>query len=64
MKITLKAARHNAGYTQQEAADLLGVTPLTILNWEKGKYLPRPRRRRVLAQVYEIPVENIKWEKD
>ena len=33
-KITLKAARVNAGLTQDETAHALGKTKQTIVNWE------------------------------
>lgn len=36
MKVTLKAARVNSGYTQREVADLLGKNVSTIINWENG----------------------------
>ena len=36
MKLSLKSARVNAGYTQTDVAKLLGKHPSTILNWEKG----------------------------
>lgn len=37
MKITLKAARINAGLTQKELAKKLGRSESTIVNWETGK---------------------------
>lgn len=37
MQITLKAARVNAGLTQAEAAEKMGVTTSTICLWESGK---------------------------
>ncbi|MDB6212472.1 helix-turn-helix transcriptional regulator [Gemella haemolysans] len=36
MKVTLKAARVNSGYTQREVADLLDKNVSTIINWENG----------------------------
>ena len=36
-KITLKAARVNAGLTQGEMADRLGVVRETVAAWESGK---------------------------
>lgn len=36
MKVTLKAARINAGYTQSEAAKKLQVSKDSISNWERG----------------------------
>ena len=35
-KITIKAARVNAGLTQVQLADKLGKNPSTIINWENG----------------------------
>lgn len=34
MKLTLKAARVNAGLTQKDAASLLKVHPQTLAKWE------------------------------
>ncbi len=36
-KITLAAARTNAGLTQQEIADKMGVSRSSVINWENGK---------------------------
>ena len=36
-KITLKAARVNAGLTQKEMAKKMGKSEYTIMNWENGK---------------------------
>lgn len=41
-KITLKAARVNAGLTQKELAEKIGITEPTIIKWEKdevGRYI-------------------------
>jgi transcriptional regulator with XRE-family HTH domain len=62
VKISLKAARINADLTQKEAASLLGVTPLTIVNWESGQHKPRERKQDRIAEVYQCPKEFIKWE--
>lgn len=40
MKVTLKAARINAGLTQAEAAQKLNVSKDSISNWERGKTFP------------------------
>lgn len=34
-KITLKAARVNAGLTIKEAAKLIGICETTLIRWEK-----------------------------
>lgn len=36
-KITLEAARVNAGFTQAELAEKMGVSRATVINWEAGK---------------------------
>lgn len=36
IKLTLEAARVNAGYKQAETAKKLGVTQTTLLSWEKN----------------------------
>lgn len=41
-KITLAAARVNAGLTQEQLAEKLGVTRKTYANWETGKTEIKP----------------------
>lgn len=36
IKLTLEAARVNAGYKQAEAAKKLGITQTTLSGWEKN----------------------------
>lgn len=36
IKLTLEAARVNAGYKQAEAAKKLGITQTTLSSWEKN----------------------------
>lgn len=36
IKLTLEAARVNAGYKQSEAAKKLGITQSTLSNWENN----------------------------
>ena len=40
MAITLKSARVNKGLTQVKAAKLIGITPDTLSNYERGKSYP------------------------
>ena len=56
-KISLKAARINARLTQVEAAERIGVTKETIINWEKSKSEPKLKQVKRLADIYNIPVE-------
>lgn len=59
MEITLKACRINAGLTQVQLADAIGVTPLTISNWELGKTEPSLSCLRKISEVTQIPLDNI-----
>ena len=56
-KITLKAARVNAGMTQDEAAQALGRTKQTIVNWETGMTEIKFRDLCALSELYQMPIE-------
>ena len=36
IKLTLKAARVNAGLTQKQLANLMGISESTMIKWEKS----------------------------
>lgn len=55
LKISLAAARVNAGYTQAEVAKMLHKTPQTIVNWENGKSLIDTANFVFLCKLYKIP---------
>lgn len=59
MKITLKAARINAGYTQKQAADELDVSKDTISNWERGKNFPDVLDLKKIEDLYGVPYKDI-----
>lgn len=59
MKMTLKAARVNAGLTQTEFADALGVSKMTVFEWENGKRRVRPVYMPMIAQVTGVSVNDI-----
>lgn len=54
MKITLKACRTNAGYSQKEIAQILNKTKETIVSWEKGKTMPDGFELQKLAKIYGV----------
>ena len=45
--------------TQQELANAVGVTRLTIHSIEKGKFIPSTLLALKIARFYEKPVEDI-----
>lgn len=59
INITLEAARVNAGYTQEQAASILGVSRSTIINWENGKTIPGIPSMHKMSQLYGIPLDCI-----
>ena len=61
MGITLRAARVNRGLTQAEAAELMGVKPRTIVNWENGSSLPNVAAVNKIIEVYGIPFDDLNF---
>jgi len=59
MAITLKAARVNAGYTQEEAAKLLGVSEPTLVNYEKGRRFPDVRVIKRIEELYGVEYRDL-----
>ena len=45
--------------TQQELADRVGVTRLTILSIERGRYNPSVGLALRIAEVFGVPVEDL-----
>lgn len=62
MKITLRAARVNAGLTQVEAAARAGIARCTVNRWETGKYKIPMEAIRKLCTVYGVDVRDIRLE--
>ena len=59
IQISLAAARVNAGLTQEAVAEKMGVTKQTIVNWEKGRLVPKIPEMEMLSRIYKIPQDNI-----
>ena len=51
--------RSKSDITQQQLADLVGVTRQTIIAIEKGKYNPSVGLAIKLARVFDVPVESV-----
>ncbi len=62
MKLNLKAARYQAGMTQEEAGKVLGVGQFTISKWETGEIRVLLEMRPVIANAYGLEVEQIDWQ--
>jgi DNA-binding XRE family transcriptional regulator len=61
IRISLEAARVNAGMTQPQAAQALGVSVATLLKWEKGTTSPNIEKAIALAGLYAIPLDAINF---
>ena len=60
-KITLSAARVNAGYSQKAAAELLNISNKTMCNWEKGKSFPDQPMIERLCKLYGVTYDMINF---
>lgn len=61
MKLTLKAARVNAGLTQEEVAKEVGKSKNTIANYENGKSTPDMNTGKALAALYGLSVDDLNF---
>lgn len=59
VQISIAACRVNAGLTQREFADKVGVSLATITNWEGGKSEPDLSQVRKISELSGIPLDFI-----
>lgn len=64
IRISLAAARVNAGLSQKEAAKILKITTKTIQNHESGKTEPGWKMAERYADLYGLPIDSIFFGKD
>lgn len=60
-KMTLKALRVNAGYTQKEIANKMGKSNKTICRWENGESFPDPIEIDMLCELYGVSYDHINF---
>lgn len=61
LKISLKAARVNAMYSQKEAAKALGVSNSTLGKWEKGECFPSADKIIDICNLYGVNYDTINF---
>lgn len=61
MKLSMSAARINAGFKQDEVAEKIGVTRETLSAWEVGKRIPRVDQAYAIATIYGLSIDAIKF---
>ena len=59
MSTFIKKCREEAGLTQAALADKMGVSVMSIQNWERGRTKIEMGRFSELAAVFNVPVENL-----
>lgn len=64
MKMRLKACRVQAGMLIKEVAQAIGVSEMTVINWEKGISSPEVDLGLKLSLLYKIPLEYMDFTKD
>lgn len=59
VRISIAAARVNAGLKQREFAEKIGVSLATVTNWESGRTEPDVSQLRKISQISGIPMDYI-----
>lgn len=54
----IKRARNEAGLTQEEVAERMGVSKVAVQNWEKKGGIRRERLKK-LSELYNVPIEEL-----
>lgn len=55
----LKDCRKYNDYTQEELAELIGVTKQAVQKWEQGEVTPRMSKIKVMAEVLNTDIDNL-----
>lgn len=58
-KVSLKAARVNAGMNQKDAAKKLNVSNATLCNWEKSASFPDAQQIQKICELYGVSYDDI-----
>lgn len=61
LKISLAAARVNAGMTQDEVISVLKVSKNTLVNWEQQRTEPTVGQADELCRLYGLKHDQIRW---
>ena len=55
----LRELRKNKGFTQEQAAEKLGISSRTISRWETGAYMPDISMLIDIAELYDVDIREI-----
>lgn len=59
MEFRIKESREQAGYSQKELAEIIGVAPNTFHGYESGKHDPKSELPVKIAQVCNVSADFI-----
>ncbi len=59
MKISLRAARTNKGFTQTQASKKIGVSKDTISKWERGECVPNLKYIPAIEAAYSVKYDDL-----
>jgi transcriptional regulator with XRE-family HTH domain len=57
--MAIKERRKVAGLTQQQVADSLGISDAAVVQWEKGKTLPKTEFLPKLAKLFGCTIDEL-----
>ena len=60
-KITMAAARVNAGKSQAEVAEALHVGKQTVVSWERGRTSPTMEKALEFCTFCKIPIDRVSF---
>lgn len=63
-KWRLCACRVNAGYTQREVSEIIGISESTIIAWESGRVAPKMDKAQKLSELYMMPLAYMDFSKE
>lgn len=63
MQLSLRAARVNAGLTQQQVTDKTGIARSTLVRWEHGDTRPSKTNMALLCKLYRVDQAQVALEK-
>ena len=64
MKFSLKALRVNAGFTLEEASKKLGISRVTLRNYETNKTKPNIELLSDILKLYNAKFSNLEYTTD
>lgn len=59
IKISMVAARVNAGLTQTDISNSMGVNRATVVSWERGYTVPSADKFQQFCELCKIPMDNV-----